>query len=105
MSESQKFDAERVRYVQNGRPQFFEHAANDKLLAMIMALMGEVCVLRDRLDAHERLLKTQGLFGPAEVDAFEADAEAHAERSNWREQTIARVLDVLNEDIARLRHE
>jgi hypothetical protein len=36
--------ADRIAYVRNGRPVFFDDPVNDKLLAMLMVLLGEVCV-------------------------------------------------------------
>jgi hypothetical protein len=96
---------DRVGYVRHGRPAFFEDPAVDKLLAITMALLGEVCVLRDRLDAHERLSAARGGFGKPDVDAYEADAAARLERDAAREQAMARVLSVLTEEVVRLRHE
>ena len=61
MTDSNDPARERVQYVLNGRPAFFDDPAVDKLLAMNMALLGEICVLRDRLDTHERLASRHGL--------------------------------------------
>ena len=96
---------ERIGYVQSGRPHFFPDPAVDKLLAITMALLGEVCVLRERLDAHERLAAGRGMFDPAAVDAFIPDAAAAAARDTLRRETMARVLSVLTEDVLRLRAE
>jgi len=81
----------RVGYVRGGRPAFFDDPAVDKLLAITMALLGEVCTLRDRLDAHERLAAARGLFDPAAVDAFEPDAATAQARAAERQAAIARV--------------
>ena len=103
MNESNESARNRVQYVANGRPHFFDDPAVDKLLAMTMALLGEVCVLRDRLDAHERLAASQGLFSPDDVDCFQPDQAADAERTKVRDATVARVMKILSEDVARLR--
>lgn len=95
----------RVRYVLSGRPHFFDDPAIDKLLAMTMALLGEVCVLRDRLDTHERLAASHGRFGPSDVDRYEPDDEAMATRQQTRKATVDRVMKVLTEEVARLRDE
>jgi hypothetical protein len=42
------------------RPDFFEDSAVDRLLSLTMAVVGEVAVLRERLDTVERLLDAQG---------------------------------------------
>ncbi len=41
------------------RPVYFEDPQVDKLLAMVIALTGEVSVLRERIDNLERLLETK----------------------------------------------
>jgi hypothetical protein len=105
MSDSKEFSRDRVAYVRHGRPAFFPDPAVDKLLAITMALLGEVCVLRDRLDAHERLAAAKGVFSPAEVDAFMADEAAAKARDAARQQAMDRVLSVLTEDVVRLREE
>jgi hypothetical protein len=105
MTTETKFSRDRIGYVQHGRPTFFEDPAVDKLLAITMALLGEVCVLRERLDAHERLAAAKNLFSPPAVDAFVPDAAAMRDRDALREKIMARVLSVLTEDVTRLRHE
>ena len=105
MNGADKDPAHRVQYVLNGRPHFFDDPAVDKLLAMTMALLGEVCVLRDRLDTHERLAAERGSFSGADIDAYEPDAEALAARQGRRQACIDRVLHVLTEEVARLRDE
>ena len=44
-----------TRKAKGRRPTYFDDPENDKLLAIVMALAGEVSVLRDRLDTVERL--------------------------------------------------
>lgn len=102
---SDEHSGDRVAYVQHGRPAFFDDPAVDKLLAIAMALLGEVCVLRERLDAHERLAAAKGVFDPAAVDAFVPDEVAAKARNEFRQQTMDRVLSVLTEDVVRLREE
>lgn len=95
---------DRVEYVQSGRPRFFEDPVNDQLLAMITALLGEVCVLRERLDTVERLAEQRGLWRREDVDRYEPDGAADQARDELRRGALARVFSVLNEEIARLRH-
>lgn len=95
---------DRVEFVQSGRPKFFDDPVNDQLLAMITALLGEVCVLRERLDTVERLAGQRGLWAPEDVERFEPDPAAEQEREALRQGALARVFSVLNEEIARLRH-
>lgn len=95
---------DRFEYVQSGRPKFFDDPVNDQLLAMITALLGEVCVLRERLDTIERLAEQRGLWGRDDVECYEPDPAADHARDELRKGALARVFSVLNEEIARLRH-
>jgi hypothetical protein len=61
---------------------------------MVLALLGEVAVLKDRLDANERLLAAAGLHGPDDVDVFSPDAQVRAHRSAYRQACYDRVLGV-----------
>jgi hypothetical protein len=97
MKEDSAGARERVGYVKNGRPNFFDDPVNDKLLAMVMALLGEVSVLRERVDTHERLAARHGLVTAMDIEAFVADEDA-------RQAMLERVLSVLSEDVTRLRH-
>jgi hypothetical protein len=96
---------ERVQFVQSGRPHFFDDPVNDQLLAMVTALLGEVCVLRERLDTVERLAEQRGLWRREDVEGYDPDPAADQARDELRQGTLARVFSVLNEEIARLRHE
>ena len=44
------------------KPTFFADPQVDKLMAIVMALAGEVSVLRERLDTVERLAENKGLL-------------------------------------------
>ncbi len=96
---------DRVAYVKNGRPKFFDDPVNDQLLAMVMALLGEVAVLRDRIDTHERLSAARGLWTGEDVDTFVADESVQKKRGCERQAIMDRVLKVLTEDVLRARHE
>jgi len=87
-----KIDPGRAKAAQGPRPYYFDDPNIDRLWTVTLALMGEVSMLRDRLDAHERLSRRQGEFGTADVDAFEPDAEEAADRAQRREALVRRVL-------------
>lgn len=74
------------------QPVVLETATQDALAGLVLALLGEVVVLKDRLDANERLLKAAGLHGPADIDTFAPDAEARAYRAGYRQGIYERVL-------------
>ena len=79
------------------RPIYFEDPQSDKLLAIVMALTGEVAVLRERLDTLERLLASKGIVSISEIEAYQPDEQTANERSQWRAEYIGRVLRVVQE--------
>jgi hypothetical protein len=85
-------DKPRGRPARYKRPQFFDSPETDMLLSMIIDLAGEVSVLRDRLDTHERLSVASGGFGPTDVDGYRADAADAAQRDEARSGYLRRVL-------------
>lgn len=90
MAERKNLD--RKAWSKGSQPVVFESQTVDALAGMVLALLGEVVVLKDRLDANERLLKAAGLHGPADVDSFSTDAEGRAYRSGYRQGIYERVL-------------
>ncbi len=84
------------------RPYFFDDPAIDKVLAITMAVAGELAVTRERLDTLERVMMAKGALGPEEIEAFKPDAEADAARSQWRDDYVARILRVIEEELATL---
>jgi hypothetical protein len=80
------------------RPVYLQNPEQDQLLAIALALAGEVSVLRERLDTLERIAETKGLFTVADIEAYQPDPQVEQEREQWRADYIARVLRVLQED-------
>lgn len=78
------------------RPAFFDDPQIDKLLAIIMALAGEVSVLRERLDTIERLIEVKGLLSRQEIEAYTADEASATEREQWRAEYLERILRVIH---------
>lgn len=92
MAERRNLD--RVRQPLGSQPVFHDEATVDALGAMVIALLGEVMVLRDRLDANERLSAQAGGHGPADVDRYAPDTSVAIARSHYREAAYDRVLGV-----------
>ncbi len=84
------------------RPFFFDDPAVDKLLAMTMALAGEVAVSRERQDTVERILCEKGLISAAEIDAWRPDEAAKQERATLRQEFISRILMILQNELEEL---
>lgn len=81
------------------KPTFFADPQVDKLMAIVMALAGEVSVLRERLDTVERLVESKGLLTRHEIEGYKPTEQAAEEREQWRSQYIARVLRVVQEEL------
>lgn len=84
------------------RPVYLDNPQSDKLLAIIMALTGEVSVLRERLDTIEQVLEVKKILSATEIEAYEPDAKVTKEREQWRAEYIARVLRVVQEELETL---
>jgi hypothetical protein len=84
------------------RPYFFDDPAIDKVLAMTMAIAGELAVTRERLDTVERILAERGLLSAADIDAWRPDEQAKQERAVIRQEYIARVLMILRNEVEEL---
>ena len=91
---TQRTNQERIARSRGSQPTVFDSATSDALAGMVLALLGEVTVLKDRLDANERLLAAAGLHGVAQVDAFAPDEAARAHRAAYRQGIYDRVLGV-----------
>ncbi len=92
MAERKNLD--RKAFAKGSQPVVFGDPTTDALAGMVLALLGEVAVLKDRLDANERLLAAAGLHGPDDVDAFSPDAQVRAHRGAYRQACYDRVLGV-----------
>lgn len=87
-----------VRVAKGKRPVYLGDRQTDQLLAIVVALMGEVSVLRDRLDTLERLIEAKGLVLQQDIETYEPDELVAQTRLQWREDYIARVLRILQEE-------
>lgn len=76
------------------RPEqtFFEDAALDRVMGVVMALATEVWVMKDRQAALERALAEKGLDLRALLDAEPGDGERRAMAAE-REAFVAHLMD------------
>lgn len=77
--------------VQKGRRAVPGDPRIDTLLNMVLSLTSEVAVLRERLDAHERLAAAGQVATPEAIEAFTADEAAAKARAAMRQRLIAKV--------------
>lgn len=87
------------RRAKGARPYFFDDSAVDKLLAIVMALAGEVSVIRDRLDSVLQLAESRGLFSSEDLEAYVPSADVRAERDEWREEFLRRILRIVEVEL------
>jgi len=87
------------RKAKGKRPSFFKDPDIDKVMGILMALAGEVSVLRERIDTVERLAMEKGLVSKEEIDAFVPDQEVANQRDLWREEYIERILRVVQQEL------
>lgn len=83
--------APRNKTAKGPKPALFANPDTDRLLAIVMALAGEVAVLRERLDTHEQLAAAGQPGTEANIEAYEADADTIAARDAWRAGYLQRV--------------
>ena len=80
------------------RPAYFEDPAIDRTLSIVMAIAGEVSVLRERLDTVERLLDAKGTISRADIETYVPDRASGAERALLTKDYIARILRGVQQD-------
>ena len=74
------------------RPDYFDDPAIDRLLSMVLSLVGEVSVVRDRLDTVERLLDAKGTISREDIERYAPDRDAGEERGLATKAYIARIM-------------
>jgi len=86
------------RKAKGKRPAYFNDAENDKLLAITMAVAGELAVVRERLDTIERLIADRGLLTAADIDSYRPPEAVAVARENWRQDYLERILRIVHHD-------
>lgn len=87
-----------IRDARGKRPLFYDTPGMDNVMSMIMVLANEMCVLRDRLDAAERVAKVHGMDLAAGIDALEFDDEALNEREARRQDFLTRLFYLMRKE-------
>jgi hypothetical protein len=85
------------------RPAYFDDPGLDRTVSILMALVGEVSVLRERLDTVERLLEAKGTISRADIEGYAPNREAAFERGAATREYIARVLRGVQQDMEALK--
>lgn len=74
------------------RPEYFDDPGMDRMMSILMALVAELSVQRQRGDTLERLLEAKGVLSRSEIEGFMPDREAAYERGVATKAYIARVM-------------
>ena len=80
------------------RPVFFDNPDTDRLMSILLAVVGELAVTRERLDTLERLLAHSQALKLPDIDAYRPNAEAAQARGQWQIEYLARVFRVLQQE-------
>jgi uncharacterized protein YnzC (UPF0291/DUF896 family) len=80
------------RTAKGERPQNFSDPAIDTLLGVVISLVAELSVTRDRLETVERLLERSGVLSREAVEGYEISPAEKAERAVRRQEYLERVL-------------
>ena len=80
------------------RPWFLETRDDERLMNILLSVVQEVSVVRERLDTIERLLEEKGSVTRADIEAYVPDTTAAAERGAWTQEYLARVFRVLQQE-------
>jgi hypothetical protein len=80
------------RTIKGGRKTFFDDPAIDQVLSMLLELLQEHWVLRERVLSLETLMAQNGAVTAEQLDAFEPDDALAAEWDADRAALVARVL-------------
>ncbi len=87
------------------RPQVFDDPAIDQLHAAFVALATELAVAFDRIDTLERLLAQRDGVSREQIESFQPDEQAAADRATRRADLAERLLrpfrDFREDQIAR----
>jgi hypothetical protein len=83
------------RHSRGKRPQFYTTPGMDDAMSMIIVLAQELSVLRDRVDAIERVSAARGLDLAKEIEALVLDQAALDARELRRQQLFERLYYVV----------
>lgn len=87
------------------RPDFLGDPTAERMLSILLAVAGEVSVLKERLDTVERLLNARGTISRADIEAYEPDRDAAYERALMTKEYIARIMRGVQQDMEAMQAE
>jgi hypothetical protein len=91
-------ELELPRHTRGKRPHFFDDPAVDQLMSVVLAMAAEVSVLYDRVDAMQRVMDDKGSLTREELEAYQPDEAAAADREAHREAYLQRIFRVVRRE-------
>ena len=67
------------RTIKGGRKTFFDDPAIDQVVAMLLELLQEHWVLRERVLSLEKIIEKNGVMSADDLESFEPDADLAAD--------------------------
>jgi hypothetical protein len=90
------------RRAKGKRPAYLADPTSEKVMAMLMALAGEVSVMRDRMETTERLSEKKGVFSRQDIESYEPSGQEQADRQARRAEFLQRLFRAVQEGIDEL---
>lgn len=78
------------------RPTQLDKLSNDQVVAVVMRLAMEICVLRDRLRTHEQLLAGHDLLSTEDVEGYTVSKDEAEVRQAARSRLIESIINDLS---------
>lgn len=85
------------------RPDFLGDPHAEHMLSILLAVAGEVSVLKQRLDTVERLLEAKGTISRADIESFVPDRDAAYERAVVNKEYVARIMRGVQQSMEAMR--
>ncbi|WP_298669766.1 hypothetical protein [uncultured Sphingomonas sp.] len=98
MADARKSDVKLPRVSKGKRSRFFDDPAIDQMMTCFLELMAEFSAMRERQDTVERLLEENGVVTRFDIEAYRPSADVEAERANWNNGFIRRVMRLHDPD-------
>jgi hypothetical protein len=92
----------KMRWTVKGKRPAFNEQSIDRLFSMVMALTSEMAVLRHRVDSMQKLAEQDGWLKDGALENYRPDLGERKDREAWREQFLARIMYVIEEELADL---
>ncbi len=81
-----------------GKRPWFIDPDNERLMNMLLVVIQELAVTRERMDTLERLLEQSGTLTRAQIETFAPTKDEADARGAWMQEYLARVFRILQQD-------